>query len=96
MMNILSLAGPMNQDFMPATRTVGFNPQLPTEEACGTFSTTEDNIYPILAESDEFFIVSLRSSDNADVIVEQSSAHVVIQDNDGMAPCSPTISIDTI
>ena len=65
--------------------------------ACGTFSTTEDNIFPTLAEPDEFFIVTLRSSDNADVIEGESRAHVVIHDNDGRYSAAPLRNtIDTI
>lgn len=92
-----SLAGPANQDYIPITRIVGFNPFLPAMAACGTFPTTEDNIFPTLAEPDEFFIVTLRSSDNADVIERESRAHVVIHDNDGRYSAAPLRNtIDTI
>lgn len=83
------IAGPANQDFIPGTRVVEFDPRTPSEEVCASFTATDDNIiFETFAEADEFFVVTLISSDNVDVIREDSIAHVVIEDNDGMYVCT--------
>ena len=62
-----------------------FDPRNPsTNEACADFIIVDDNIPPIIAEDDEYFVVSLTSNDNVDVIADQSTARVVIHDNDGI------------
>ena len=51
--------------------------------ACASFIIIDDNLFPTVAEDDEYFVVSLTSSDNVDVIPEESTARVIIRDNDG-------------
>ena len=75
---------PMNQDYIPHPIAVQFDPRNPSTPICAEFIIFDDNIPPTLAEDDEYFLVSLKSNDNADVIPAESIAQVVIRDNDGM------------
>ena len=75
---------PANQDYTPHRITVHFDPRKPNSPGCANFTVFDDNIPPTLAEDDEYFLVSLRSNDNVDVIPAESTARVVIHDNDGI------------
>ena len=77
-------AGPEDQDYIPDSREETFNPRSLNQIACTTFIIIDDNIFPTLVEADEFFVVTLTSNDNVDVILGESSANITIQDNDGM------------
>ena len=74
----------MDPDFIAGPVLVNFNQRNPTAEVCASFIIIEDNIPPVEIEADEYFVVSLSSNDNVDVIPGESTAHVVIHDNDGM------------
>ena len=76
-----SSVGPGEADYIPSTVTEHFQPS--TQNVCVNFVIVDDNLPPTLAEDDEYFLVSLSTNDNADVIPEQATATVIIQDNDG-------------
>ena len=77
--------GPGEADYIPSTVSLAFHPStLINQSVCASFVIVDDNLPPTVAEDDEYFLVSLSTSDNADIIPEQTTARVVIRDNDGM------------
>ena len=83
-------ADPGDQDYIPDSQEEIFDPRSPTPLiACTNFIIIDDNLFPTLAEADEYFVVTLTSSDNVDVIPGESSANITIHDNDGMFLRSP-------
>ena len=77
------LDDPDEADYIPSTVSLAFDLHTHNLNVCGNFVIVDDNLPPTVAEDDEYFLVSLSTSDNADIIPEQTTAKVVIHDNDG-------------
>ena len=84
----MSLDDPDEADYIPSTVSLAFDIHSNNQNVCGNFVIVDDNLPPTVAEDDEYFLVSLSTSDNADVSPEDATAKVVIHDNDGKSGCN--------
>ena len=73
-----------NEDYVSVMFQLFFQvptPGSPINNSCASFTTVDDR--PIFVEDNEFFYVILNSTDNVNIIQEQSKAMSIIIDNDG-------------
>ena len=77
---ICLLDGPDEADYIPSTASLTFGLSTRNQSVCANFVIVDDNV----AEDNEYFLVSLSTSDDADVIPGEATAEVVIRDNDGI------------
>jgi len=76
----LFLVSTVNQDYLPISSQIVFDPSNQNQAQCRTITVIDD----LICEADESFPVTLTSTENpAEVILNPSVGSVTILDNDG-------------